>query len=116
LNDGARWAVDAPLIEGMNAIRDAVSLARAAAPLDQSTAATLASSVEQQINFLIRNCALSPDADTVLHVLIGQLLSAASAVRHDPTAPGGLPKMVDALAAYALYFAHPNWQPLHSSQ
>jgi hypothetical protein len=109
LDQGKPWATDAPLVEGMERIRDAVEEAAALPALDADTAAELAQVVRGQDDYLIANCRLEPDADVTLHVFIGQLLNAASALQKNPASADGLPRMQETLREYPNYFAHPEW-------
>ncbi len=108
----ARWATDAALVEGMTAIRTAVAEAHGHAALGASAADRLATTVEERVAFLIANCKLPPEADATLHVLIGELLHAAAALRLDPASADGLPAMLETLRAYPRYFDHPDWAPI----
>lgn len=110
LDQGQPWATDAPLVEGMERIRDAVNEATALPALDADSAAALAQSVRAQVDFLIANCRLEPDADATLHVFIAQLLNAAAALQKDPASSEGLPQLQETLGEYPHYFAHPGWQ------
>lgn len=109
LDQGKPWATDAPLVEGMERIRDAVQKAAGLPALDADSAAELAQVVRAQVDFLIANCRLEPDADATLHVFIGQLLNAAAALQKNPTSADGLPQMQETLREYPNYFAHPGW-------
>lgn len=111
LDDGQPWATDAPLVEGMEHIRAAVTEASGQSTLDPDAASSLAQTVRDQVDFLIANCRLEPDADATLHVFIGRLLNAAAALQADPASPEGLPKMQETLREYPHYFAHPGWPP-----
>ena len=108
LDGGQPWAADASLVEGMGRIRDAVDEASARPALDRDLAASLARSVRDQVNFLIANCRLEPDADATLHVFIARLLHAAAALEEDPASSAGLPQMQHTLHEYPKYFAHPD--------
>lgn len=110
LDEGQPWATDAPLVAGMERIRDAVNEAAALPALNATSAAALAQSVRDQVNFLIANCRLEPDADATLHVFIAQLLNAAAALEKDPASSEGLPELQETLREYPHYFAHPGWQ------
>lgn len=110
LDQGQPWATDAPLVEGMERIRDAVNEAAALPALDADSAAALAQSIQEQVDFLIAHCRLEPDADATLHVFIAQLLNAAAALRKDPTSAEGLPQLQETLSVYPQYFAHPGWR------
>ena len=109
LDQGQPWATDAPLVQGMERIRDAVNEAAALPALDADSAAALARSVRGQVDFLIANCRLEPDADATLHVFIAQLLGAAAALEKDPASAEGLPQLQETLREYPHYFAHPGW-------
>ena len=109
LDQGQPWATDAPLVQGMERIRDAVNEAAALPALDADSAAALARSVRGQVDFLIANCRLEPDADATLHVFIAQLLGAAAALEKDPASAEGLPQLKETLREYPHYFAHPGW-------
>lgn len=109
LDQGQPWATDAPLVEGMARIRDAVNEAAALPTLDADSAIALARSVRGQVDFLIANCRLEPDADATLHVFIAQILNAAAALENNPASPEGLPQLQETLRDYPRYFAHPGW-------
>lgn len=109
LDQGRPWATDAPLVEGMQRIRDAVQETAALPALDADSAAALARSVRLQVGFLIDNCRLEPDADATLHVFIARMLSAAAALEQDPASAEGLPLLREILREYPRYFAHPGW-------
>jgi hypothetical protein len=112
LDHGRRWATDAPLREGMERIRAAVAKAsRADAPggLTPAQAQALAASVDEGIAFMVQHCHLEPKADASLHILLGRLSGAAAAVKANPGAADGLPRLREALAMYPRYFAHPGW-------
>lgn len=110
LDQGQPWATDAPLVQGMERIRDAVNGAAARPALDADSAAALARTVREQVDFLIANCRLEPDADATLHVFIGQFLGAAAALERDPASAKGLPQLQETLREYPKYFAHPGWR------
>lgn len=110
LDQGQPWPTDVALVEGMERVRDAVSDAAARSALDTEAAAALARAVRGEVDFLIANCRLEPDADATLHVFLAQLLSAAAALEKNPAAAGGLPQLRQTLREYPHYFAHPGWQ------
>ena len=111
LDQGKPWATDAALVEGMERIREAVNKASALPVLDADSAAALAQSVRGQVDFLVANCRLEPDADATLHVFIAQLLKAAAALQENPASTLALSQMQQTLREYPRYFAHPGWQP-----
>lgn len=109
------WATDAPLREGMQRIRAAVSAAlpdyrrHALKPVD---ATVLAAEIESSTTHLFANCRLEPDADTALHGLLAQLLQGAAALRRDPAADAGLPHVLTALEKYPQLFVDAEWQAI----
>lgn len=111
---GKRWATDEPLRTGMGRIRDAVAphVGPGVQPMSAAQAQALASTVRDQVQYLIENCKLDPQADATLHAVIGDLLSGAKGLEADPAAMDGLPLIVEALNQYPKYFEHPAWQPV----
>lgn len=115
LDHGRRWATDAPLREGMERVRAAVATARQAdaqGRLNARQAQALAAAVADSIAFMVQHCRLEPKADANLHILLGRLSAAATAVKANPKAPDGLPQMFEALDLYSRYFAHPGWKAI----
>ena len=101
---GARWATDAPLRQGMEAMRAAA----VGAP-----ASELADVVDAQVAYIIENCSLPPEADANLHLVIEHLIEAAEALRLDDGARGRT-EVIAALNAYGAHFNHPGWRALTS--
>lgn len=108
---GKRWAVDAPLQTGMARIRTAVqSLAHhETGHLDAAQVTALATTIEEQVQYLIANCKLDPKADAALHGIIGALLAGAKALKEAPTEAAPVAKLRAALADYPKYFDDPAW-------
>lgn len=112
LNDGKRWKTDAALRQGMQQIKVTTMAATNAFHNDTLTSADankLSLKISEQVNYLIKNCKLEPDADATLHVLLGDFLSAAQIIKAEPLSSEGMPVMVKALIAYPRYFDHPDW-------
>lgn len=112
LDQGRRWQTDAPLRTGMQSIRDAVMRLVPAfhhGALTSGDAEALARHVNDQVTYLVNNCKLEPKADATLHVLIGELLSAADTLTRAPLSAQGLPRMVKVLQLYPDYFDHQGW-------
>ncbi len=115
MDHGQKWKTDAPLRQGMQTINDAV---RKAVPayhhetLTKNDAEQLASHINDQVNYLIANCKLEPGADATLHVLIGNLLTAATKVSNEPLSPQGMPHLVKTLQLYPDYFEHHGWNEI----
>lgn len=114
LNDGRRWRTDAPLREGMERIREAVTAAdasaRRAGGMDAEAARSLAAAVDETIAYMISNCRLEPAADANLHMLLARLSFGAAAIRANPRSTTGLPSLLDVLEVYPRYFEHAGWQ------
>lgn len=122
LDQGRKWATDAPLRKGMDRIRSLVEPQLAAAhagKLSPTQYAALANQVEIEIGGIVANCKLEPKADEVLHVLIGEIgagtdAMAGKAVQQRPEQ--GLVQVAKAVNAYATHFNHPGFTPIHSVQ
>lgn len=115
LNQGQRWATNAPLRQGMGGIRDAVVgaiHADTSRPLTPAEAGKLADTIRTRVDYLVAYCVLPPDADAVLHVLLGQLLEGAEALRKNPADETALHRLVTALKDYPVYFDHDGWRPV----
>jgi hypothetical protein len=115
LDHGRRWATDAPLREGMGRIRAVAGAARQAdarGRLNATQARALAAGVEDGIAFMVQHCRLEPKADANLHILLGRLSAAATAVKANPKAADGLPQMFEVLDLYPRYFTHPGWKAI----
>jgi hypothetical protein len=109
LDEGRKWATDAPLRQGMENVRALLAQAGPASAMDDARAAALAGGVRAQVNFMILNCKLEPRADAVLHVLIGELVGGAGELAEPRTRASGLGTIERALQQYPQYFDHPGW-------
>lgn len=115
LNQGQRWATNAALRQGMGGIREAVMRAvhaDAGHGLTAAEAKRLADAIRTQADYLVAYCVLAPEADAVLHVLLGKLLGGAEALRRDPADEAALHGIIEALKEYPVYFDHEGWQPV----
>ncbi|HWJ06209.1 MAG TPA: hypothetical protein VNS57_10555 [Steroidobacteraceae bacterium] len=116
LNQGQRWATDASLRESMAAIREAFDADHPRIHAGQQTDAqyqALAASVETQVNRIVAQCKLPPDADAQLHLLVGDLMQAVGLMRGaDPqrSRHDGAALVHGALRAYPKYFDDPSWR------
>ena len=117
LDQGRKWATDAPLREGMSQIR--ATLARqhpevgAGAP-GAAQYEALAATIEKNVASIVQNCKLSPEADRNLHVVVAELVAATDDLRgKSSAAPAeGVHRAVAAVNLYGRYFDHPGWKPL----
>ena len=107
---GQRWASDATLRKGMAEIRAAVGAVHDPhGHIEPEQAATLATRVEAQVAYLVANCKLEPQADAALHAIIARLLQGAAALKTDPTNPGAVATLRQALQDYPHQFDDPGW-------
>jgi len=118
LDNGKKWATDAPLRQGMSKIKASLEPrldATHAGRLNDAQYKVIAKEVTGQVAFMVQNCKLPPTADAVLHVIIAELVAGADAMegKMTSTAPrAGFVKVVQALDNYAKYFDHAGWQGL----
>lgn len=110
LDNGKKWATDAPLREGMSRVRSAV-LDAPADPQD-AAAADLAQAVRDEVSFLIANCGLEGDADANLHIVIATMLSGSDMLENSQQREAGMETLATALHQYEEYFDDAQWQPL----
>jgi len=114
LDDGQKWETDAPLRAAMETIRDALAAVADDVHDDTMTSAeygALAAAVESQVDYMVVNCELPPDADAQLHVLLEQVLEGAEQLRgEEPEA--AVTMVAEALDAYGTHFSHADWEPL----
>ncbi len=115
LDHGKKWATDAALRRGMEAIRGSVH--GAPAPRHKGAAkpgdyAELGKRVEAEVGRIVQECKLPPEADAQLHLVVAELVAGADAMKGAKDAKAGragLVKVDGALKSYAKYFDHPNW-------
>lgn len=115
LNEGKRWQTDEPLRLGMQRIRDAFVLRLNGGDghaLPAAPAKALADTVQENVQYLIQNCRLAPEADANLHLIINDLLAGASLLTTEGRSAEGVAKLAHALRAYPAYFEHPDWSAL----
>lgn len=111
---GERFAVDAPLQEGMGKIRAAIASLEhhEMGHLSDEQVIAQANEIEAQVQFLIANCKLDPAADAALHGIIGKLLEAAKALKDKPADATPVASLRAALAEYPRLFDDATWLPL----
>jgi hypothetical protein len=108
LRAGERWPTDEALRTGMSRIEDAATHASAAGkPISAKKAQEVAQTVEQNVRYIVENCKLQPEPDAALHVIIGQMMTAATQLKKaDVSRETGLTQLNDALATYHETFDH----------
>jgi hypothetical protein len=115
LNNGAKWAVDAPLSRAMNNIGSAMHKDMSAihsGDLEAGKYAVLAKKINSEVNYMIENCNLEPDADAQLHLIIAELMEGSSAMEDQTSARDGAVKVIGAIESYVTYFEDPNFKPI----
>lgn len=108
LDQGKKWATDAPLREGMTSIRAITAEASAQAKKDGDQKA--AARIQEEIQKIFKNCKLSPKADANLHLILAELMQGAASLKEQKTpAPAAYARIKKALELYGQYFDHPGW-------
>lgn len=118
LNNGKKWATDAPLRKGMENIRNSIDAVHHEVHENKLSAAKygeLAKKVNGEVNGIVANCKLDPKADAQLHLVIAEILEGVEAMEGKAKKvkrQAGALKVGGALEKYASHFDHPGWQPL----
>lgn len=119
LDHGKKWAIDEPLRKAMRNIREAI-----AASLDgihgggfsDAEYGGLAKKINGEVEYLVSNCKLGPEADAQLHLIIADILAGVEAMegkRKKSKRMDGAVKVIGALEKYPAYFDDPGWKPLN---
>lgn len=115
LDGDRKWATDESLRTGMAAIREAFDADHAAIHDGRQTDAqyeALAGRIESQVNYIVANCHLPPEADANLHFLIADLSQGVNLMRgKDPERDrhAGAALVHGAILAYGKFFDDPAW-------
>lgn len=118
LNQGAKWQTDEALRTGMESIRNALAQALPdvhSGKFDTTRYQTLAQSIEAQVGYVVQNCKLQPEADDVLHAIIGEIGQGVDVIAgHKPGTEReqGVVLVARTLDDYAAHFEHPGWKGL----
>ena len=121
LNQGRKWATDAPLRAGMGRIRALVEPQLGAAHASKLTPVqyvALAGQVEREVGGIVANCKLEPKADAMLHLVIARIGEGTDAMAGKSAGAEpeqGLLEVVAAVNDYAKYFDHPRCAPIHAA-
>lgn len=116
--DGRKWPTDAPLRQSMANIRSAFAASLHeihAGKLSAAAYGTLSQTVRDEVDAMVRNCKLYPQADAQLHLVIGDMLQGAEAMEGKMKRlkrSAGAAKVLRALEDYGTRFDDPGWQPL----
>jgi hypothetical protein len=120
LDHGRKWSTDAALRAGMGRIRALVEpqLSNAhAGKLSAAQYVALASRVEAEVGGIVANCKLAPQADAMLHLVLGEIGTGTDAMAGKvPATPPqhGLAMVAAAINDYQRYFDHPGFEPIRS--
>jgi hypothetical protein len=118
LNNGKKWATDAPLRQGMENIRKLMQASLHDIHENRLSAAkygALAKQVDAEVGGIVANCKLEPKADAQLHLVIADIGEGAEAMAgksKQAKRQAGAVKVLGALDKYGAHFEHPGWQPL----
>lgn len=117
LDHSAKWLTDEPLRAGMEQIRSAMALNLERIHRTEQTPAeytALATTIRQQVNTIVTQCKLKPEADANLHLIIADLLSGADAMqgKNGADSTSGVQQVIEALHVYGAHFNHPGWHDL----
>ena len=118
LNQGQKWATDAPLRQGMENIRGALAKDVKAIHANKATPKqydALAAKVTGEVASIVQNCKLEPAADEQLHLVIAELMAGAEAMEgkvKSETRRAGAERVAKALNAYGEHFDHAGWKRL----
>lgn len=116
LNQGQKWATDAPLRQGMAHIGDAMDGAMRDIHEDKLSTiqySALAKKLQGEVEFIVGNCKLDTQADAQLHLVIADILFGVEVMQgkqETSSRRDGALKVLAALENYATYFSHPGWK------
>ncbi|MBF0584448.1 MAG: hypothetical protein HQL80_09475 [Magnetococcales bacterium] len=115
LNSGRLWQTDVPLRKGMDSIRhdmEAVLPRIHDATLSNEHYAILVKGVRGHIEYMVKNCKLSPEADAQLHGVLAEIIAGADAMEDKASQSSGAVRIIQALNSYGRHFDHPGWRPV----
>lgn len=105
-----KWPTDAALRQGMEEIGRQIGQA-----LDKKPRADeyprMAASIEANIDGIVRDCKLTPEADEKFHPVLTRMIDGAALMKAGERPEAGMAVMVGALSDYGRDFDHPNWRP-----
>ena len=107
--DHVPWTPDAPLVEGMSRVREAMAgLAHhEMGHLGESTVVVLAEDIDAAIEYMFANCKLAPEPDVALHGVLARLMAGSKALHADPADPSPVAGMRAAVEDYGRLFDDP---------
>lgn len=117
LKQGQKWPTDAPLREGMEAIRQALMGSQAQISRDELSAQDydkLATQIDTSLAKIVANCKLPAASDAAFHsMVLAELNHSTELMRRSPKLQirkAGAMAAMQTLRNYGQYFDHPGWQ------
>lgn len=78
--------------------------------------AALAKKIDTEVGTIVANCKLQPEADGVLHIILGDLMAGSGTMAGAAAPQQGLVQVATALNTYGRYFDHPRWKSIADPQ
>ncbi|QOW21714.1 hypothetical protein [Novilysobacter avium] len=109
--DHVKWEPDAPLMEGMRRMREAMAGLHhhQMGHLNDTQVDQLATQVDEAAAYMFANCKLEAEPDVALHGVLARLMAGAEALHADPADPAPVADMSAALADYPRLFDDPGF-------
>lgn len=118
LNAGKKWGTDDALRKAMSGIQTSVAQTLPAAHAGKASAADydgFGKDVTAQVNYMVENCKLDPQADAQLHIIVADLMAgveAAQGKHGEKKRASGVVKVAQAANAYGKHFDHAGWKAI----
>jgi hypothetical protein len=118
LNAGKKWGTDDALRKAMSGIQASVAQTLPAAHAGKASAADFdgfGKDVTAQVNYMVENCKLDPQADAQLHIIVADLMAgieAAQGKHGEKKRASGVVKVAQAANAYGKHFDHAGWKAI----
>jgi hypothetical protein len=114
LDHGKKWATDAQLRRNMSDLRKIVSIGIDPVKSTQADYRILGDRIQTQVDAIVGQCKLAPEADEVFHTFIAEIIAGALILQGQTTQPPhrGLQTIVRALDRYGIYFDQPGWRTI----
>ncbi|QOW24198.1 DnrO protein [Lysobacter sp. H23M47] len=109
--DHVKWKPDAPLMEGMRRMREAMAGLHhhQMGHLNDTQVDQLATQVDEAAAYMFANCKLEAEPDIALHGVLARLMAGAEALHANPADPAPVADMSAALADYPKLFDDPGF-------
>lgn len=109
--DHVKWKPDAPLMEGMRRMREAMAGLHhhQMGHLNDTQVDQLATQVDDAAAYMFANCKLEVEPDIALHGVLARLMAGAEALHAKPADPAPVADMSAALADYPKLFDDPGF-------